>query len=177
MSTPAPSPPLPAWKPPTTLPLAGHCQVMPSALRVAPGGGVGVAATAGCAGVCSVGGSGLVVGGATVVAMGGPADADPAGATPLAVIVCVVTGPNTGAEGCGFGWVARGAVVVVVVTTVVPAATAPVGAAVAEDAFNLSTCPGWIVYGDGRLLRAASWRTSMPCAKAMLYSVSPGATV
>ena len=74
------------------------------------------------------------------------AEEDPAGATPLAVMACVVTGPNTGSGGCAGAGCAGAGGCVVVVTTVVPAATDPVDDAGAADAaFSFSTCPGWIV--------------------------------
>jgi hypothetical protein len=118
---------------------------MPSTLRVAPGGGVGVVATGGAA--CA-GGGGAVELGATVAAIGGAVDADSAGATPLAVMVCVVTGPNTGSEGCvgaGCPYVGDGAFVALLVVAIdAPAATAPAGGADGV-AFSFNTCPGWIV--------------------------------
>src|SRR5690348_3823884 len=146
MSTPAPSPPLPAWNPARIVPLAGHCQVMPPTLRVAPGDGVGAVAAGGAA--CA--GGGAVEPGATVAVIGAVADADSAGATPFALMVCVVTGPNTGCEGCvdaGCPGVGNGAfVIVLVVTTVVPAATGPAGGTDGvDDAFSFNTWPGRMV--------------------------------
>src|SRR6185437_5924510 len=176
MLRPAPSPPPPASNPPTTLPFAGHCQVMPPALRVAPGGGVG---TAGCAaGGGTVVGAAAVAAGTTDAAGAATVDSDSVGATPFPVMDCVLTGPNTGAEGCvvagacvtGRGGTVAGA------GAVLPATAGPV-ASTADVGFNFNTCPGWITYGGGMLLSAASWRTSMPCAKATLYMVSPRATV
>src|SRR5690348_18171314 len=80
MSTPAPSPPLPEWKPPRTSPLAGHRQVMPATVRVAPGGGVGVAAAAAAGGAGGTAGA-ATAGGETELAAGRfPAAAVDAGA-------------------------------------------------------------------------------------------------
>ena len=79
---------------------------MPPALRVAPGGGVGIAACGETAGACAAGDVTLAIGAAAVAAAGMDGtgavaiDSDSAGATPLPVMDCVVTGPKTGAEGC-----------------------------------------------------------------------------
>jgi hypothetical protein len=121
---------------------------MPSTLRVAPGGGVGVVATTG--GAACAGGGGAVELGATMAAIGAAVDADSAGATPFAVMVCVVTGPNTGSEGCvgaGCPYVGDGAfVTVLVVAIVAPAVTAPAGGADGVvEGFSFKTCPGRIV--------------------------------
>src|SRR6185437_15190693 len=170
MLSPAPSPPPPAWNPPITLPLAGHCQVTPPELRVAPGAGVGTeaCATGGRATGCGIPAAVVAVGmdGTGAVAT----DSDSAGATPLPVMDCVVTGPNTGAEGCAAAAVCvtgcgatgtdTGAELFAIAA---PAARFPAG-----DGFSLSTCPGWITYGGGMSLSAASWRASTPLAKAML---------
>src|SRR5690348_2403856 len=203
MSTPAPSPPLPEWKPPRTSPLAGHRQVMPATVRVAPGGGVGVAAATGGAGGAA---GAATTGGGTAPAVGrfpaaavdagvagatplpvrvwvvtgpntgaaGAAGEDCAGATPFDVKVCVVTGPNTGAAGCVAGAPATPCELGADAATGLPAATV---APAACDDCSFKTWPGWITYGGGMSFCAANVRTSMPCANAMLYSVSPGATV
>jgi hypothetical protein len=104
----------------------------------------------------------------------GAAREDCAGATPFDVMLCVVTGPNTGAPGCVAGAPVAPCDVDAVATTSLPATTV-VPAACEGCSFN--TWPGWITYGGGMSFCAANVRTSMPCAKAMLYSVSPGATV
>src|SRR6185437_194216 len=146
MLSPAPSPPPPAWNPPITLPLAGHCQVMPPALRVAPGAGVGTAGctTGGWATGCGIPAA-VVAGG--MDGMGAVAiDSDSAGATPVPVMDCVVTGPNTGAAGCAVA----GACVTGCATIGAGAGTALLGTAVPAamfpeaDGLSLSTCPGWI---------------------------------
>src|SRR6185437_9430397 len=120
MLRPAPSPPPPAWNPPIILPFAGHCQVMPPALRVAPGGGVGTAGweaggwATGCA-IPTAGSAAVAVEGTDDAAVAGfvAIDSDSAGATPFPVMDCGVTGPKTGAEGC----VAAGACVIGCATT------------------------------------------------------------
>src|SRR5579875_2425599 len=127
MSSPAPSPPLPALNPPMTFPPAGHCHAMPATVRDLPGGmgPDGGAVVCGCAGAAA------------------PAVEEAAGATPAAVTVCVITGPNTGAaSGCAD--VEGGGDCVVTVVTFSPAKALAGAVAGADSPPSFSIWPGWI---------------------------------
>src|SRR5579875_3091171 len=143
MSSPAPSPPLPALNPPMTFPPAGHCHAMPATVRDLPGGmgPDGGAVVCGCAGAAVVAAAATVE--AETAGAAAPAVEEAAGATPAAVTVCVITGPNTGAaSGCAD--IEGGGDCVVTVVTFSPAKALAGAVAGADSPPSFSIWPGWI---------------------------------